>query len=212
MKVITYNIHKCIGMDNKPSLKEIIKYLKKVDADIICLQEVLYPQFLKIKSKLKINGMFACNTKTRGISYGVCTFSKFNIEDSSHMLLTSKKEQRGMLATGYEIQGNTVNIINVHLGLDKYERYNQIDEIISYSNRLSGGIVICGDFNEKNITINKFSDIAVLLGKYKENTFIPSDARIDYIFISKDLNPVKYNVDRVMFSDHYPVVGCIRQM
>lgn len=209
MKIVTYNIHSGMDSNNKLTLNKISKYLKSLDCDVICLQEALYPQFVKLKVDLKMNGKFATNVNKPGMKFGVCTFAKENISSSSHIFLTSKKEQRGFLSIKICKEDRSINIINTHLGLDKHERYVQISEIIDYTFSLTGNIVICGDFNEKNISISNYNDMAVALNKYQIPTFEKSHARIDYIFSDKSLSTKDYCVEIINLSDHYPVIGII---
>lgn len=207
MKVVSYNIHRGTDISKKPTLKEIIKYLHDLDSDIICLQEVLYHQFLKIKSNLGMDGVFAANVDNKAMKYGICTFSKNKIEFSNHLLLSSKKEQRGLLSIKLLIDNKyNVNIINTHLGLDKEERNKQIIEILNFKDRLIGSIIICGDFNDKNISLGSYYDSAVYLNQYKTPTLPKYNARIDYIFVDKNHIPKEYIVDEVLFSDHYPII------
>ncbi|MGO0807192.1 polysaccharide deacetylase family protein, partial [Clostridioides difficile] len=44
-----------------------------VTCDVICLQEVLYPQFLALKAVLNMDGVFATNVKKVNMIYGICT-------------------------------------------------------------------------------------------------------------------------------------------
>ncbi|MEF9991629.1 MAG: endonuclease/exonuclease/phosphatase family protein [Peptostreptococcaceae bacterium] len=213
MKIVTYNIHRGADKKNNPTLNEIGYYLKNLDCDVICLQEVLYNQFKKIKSILKIDGVFVANVKQPGILYGICIFSKYEIKDSAHLFLTSKKEQRGLLSIEINNNSESISIINTHLGLDKLERYNQLNEILDYCNRIGSKSIICGDFNEKNVNITNFIDMAVECDKYKIDTFESLKARIDYIFVDKNINMEKYDyhVDKTNLSDHYPVIVEIKE-
>lgn len=209
MKILTYNIHKGMDSNNAPTLTEIATYLKQGDYDIICLQEVLYNQFKKMKKVLKINGAFVANINKPTMLYGVCIFSKYNIINNTHVLLTSKKEQRGLLSVDLDVKGENISVINTHLGLDKYERCVQISEILDFTNRLNGKIIICGDFNEKNININNFKDCAVECNKYNIPTFEKSQVRIDYIFSNEKVIIKDYYVDNIRLSDHFPVIGMV---
>ena len=38
LRVVTYNIHKCVGLDRLRRPERVIKVLKEIDADIIGLQ------------------------------------------------------------------------------------------------------------------------------------------------------------------------------
>ncbi|MEG0857190.1 MAG: endonuclease/exonuclease/phosphatase family protein [Terrisporobacter sp.] len=208
MKIICYNIHKGMDSYNKITLHKIISYLKSLDADFICLQEVLYSQFIIMKSCLKKKGVFAANVNNEKMKFGVCIFSKYNIEKSDHVFLTSKKEQRGFLCITSNINDNVkINIINTHLGLDKDERANQIDEILEYIDGLDEKNILCGDFNEKNICISDLIDSAVYLEKYNPTY---KTARIDYIFCSKNCIPEDFFVNVINLSDHFPIISIIK--
>ena len=65
--------------NNMFTLNKIIKYLKDIDADIICLQEVLYEQFAILKHNLKMDGVFAANINKLTFMYGVATLSRYEI-------------------------------------------------------------------------------------------------------------------------------------
>ena len=202
MKIVTYNIHKGMDKDNKYTLNKIDKYFKNIDADIICIQEVLYLQFIYLKNYLFMEGHFACNVSNKSIKYGICTLSKQKIINHTHMFLNSKTEQRGILS----IEIENFNIINTHLGLDKAERKQQLDEIINYMNQISTEKILCGDFNEKNISIYDLKDCAIETKKYDEPTFDNTSSRIDYIFIDKKISIVDYIVPKLKLSDHYPII------
>lgn len=200
MKLISYNIH--VGMDEfrRFTLFQLIKYLKEQDADIICLQEVLYYQFNLMKLLLKMDGIFGLHVNNKKVKFGICILSKRKIIESNHFLLTSKKEQRGMLS----INSTDLLIINTHLGLDSDERKLQISEILDFAKGKCDNIIICGDFNEKNINLFSYNDIAKYLSKDMKPTF--NKYRIDYIFMSKNIKPKYYDVDEVFYSDHFPII------
>ena len=200
MKLISYNIH--VGMDEfrRFTLFQLIKYLKEQDADIICLQEVLYYQFNLMKLLLKMDGIFGLHVNNKKVKFGICILSKRKIIESNHFLLTSKKEQRGMLS----INSTDLLIINTHLGLDSDERKLQISEILDFAKGKCDNIIICGDFNEKNINLFSYNDIAKYLSKDMKPTF--NNHRLDYIFMSKNIKPKYYDVDEVFYSDHFPII------
>lgn len=200
MKLISYNIH--VGMDEfrRFTLFQLIKYLKEQDADIICLQEVLYYQFNLMKLLLKMDGIFGLHVNNKKMRFGICILSKRKIIESNHFLLSSKKEQRGLLS----INSTDLLIINTHLGLDSDERKLQISEILDFAKGKCDNIIICGDFNEKNINLFSYNDIAKYLSKDMKPTF--NKYRIDYIFMSKNIKPKYYDVDEVFYSDHFPII------
>ncbi len=212
MKIVTYNIHKGMDKDNRITLDLILKYLSNNDFDIICLQEVLYSQFIIIKNKLMYDGVFATNVDKPMFKYGICTFTKNEVINSKHIFLTSKKEQRGLLHINTRNNENNFEIINTHLGLDIEERIIQIDEILNYMSTLENYKILCGDFNEKNIMISQYYDSAIINNNYNIETLINTTARIDYIFIDKKIKSCSNYVDKINYSDHYPVVTTFDKM
>lgn len=199
-----------MNANNVFTLNKIIKYLKELDADIICLQEILYNQFAILKQSLKLDGVFAANINKPTLMYGIATLSKNEILDKKHIFLKSKGEQRGFLHTNIFSNICSVDVINTHLGLDKDERKEQLNQIVDYTNRLRKAKVICGDFNEKNIFISIFNDSAIYTNNQSIETFEKSNARIDYILVDKSLGIYKYKVDKINLSDHYPIITEIK--
>ncbi len=199
-----------MNANNVFTLNKIIKYLKELDADIICIQEILYSQFAILKQSLKLDGVFAANINKPTLMYGIATLSKNEILDKKHMLLKSKGEQRGFLHTNIFSKIRSVDVINTHLGLDKDERKEQLNQIVDFTNRLRKAKVICGDFNEKNIFISIFNDSAIYTNNQNIATFEKSNARIDYILVDKSLGIYKYKVDKINLSDHYPIITEIK--
>jgi len=200
LKLICYNIHKGMDEFRRITLFQLIGYLKSLDCDVICLQEVLYYQFQLMKILLKMDGIFGLHVNNRKMKFGICILSKNKINYSSHVLLSSKKEQRGLLS----IDIDDKIIINTHLGLDMEERQTQISEILDFAKIQKKNIVICGDFNEKNISLGSYKDVAQYLCKDLYPTFKTS--RIDYVFVSSIIDIKSYEIDQVFYSDHFPII------
>ncbi len=200
MRLICYNIHKGMDEFRRVTLLQLIKYLKSLDADVICLQEVLYYQFNMMKLILRMDGVFAIHVHNKKMKFGICILSKEKIIKSNHILLTSKKEQRGILSIDREDEV----IINTHLGLDSEERKIQISEILDFAKNKGKNIIICGDFNEENINLSSYKDVAKYLFEDRKATF--NKWRIDYIFCSKVTKVKSYQVDQVFYSDHFPIM------
>ena len=200
MRLVCYNIHKGMDEFRRVTLLQLIKYLKSLDADVICLQEVLYYQFNMMKLILKMDGVFAIHVHNKKMKFGICILSKEKIIKSNHILLTSKKEQRGILSIDRENEA----IINTHLGLDSEERKTQISEILNFAKNKDKNIIICGDFNEENINLSSYKDVAKYLFEDRKPTF--NKWRIDYIFCSKVTKVKSYQVDQVFYSDHFPIM------
>ena len=218
VKIVSYNIHSGLNKDMYPTLFDIIEFLRLLEADIICLQEVNESakagfQVSSFKEELNMYSHFGANVVDLGFNYGLVTYSKYKIKSENHIYLTSKREQRGMLHTVVNIDRKKLNIINVHLGVDKKEREIQIKELLSFINTLAEeSYIVVGDFNDGNISIDDtiLSDVAKKLGKANVLTFSLGLDRIDYIFVSPDIEVLDYDVLIENMSDHYPIIANIK--
>lgn len=210
MKILTYNINRATDENNKNTLSKILNYLKEKDFDVICLQEVIYPIFTNLKVKLKMDGVFAANIIRPELLYGICILTKGKVITNNHILLSSKTEQRGFLHANITYNDYKLNIVNTHLGLDKQERILQINEILDYVYNIDGKKIICGDFNENNININSYNDMATYTNNQDLSTFSKLNSRIDYLFTNEKIQINRYTVDKIHYSDHYPIIGEFR--
>lgn len=211
-RVMSYNIHRAKNEKHKNTLNDMIILLNESNADIVCLQEVTKSQHERIREMTKTSAKFVSNAKRAIVSDGVATYSKYPIVESKHVLLTSKNEQRGFLHTSYKIDGKLINVINVHLGLNKSERATQISEILEYIEKLEGETILAGDFNERYVRLDSFTDTGKYHGYGNKPTFEALDTRIDYIFITTNsIYSTTYDVLKTDLSDHYPIITKIRQ-
>ena len=217
VKIVSYNIHSGVDKDMFPTLFDIIYFLKHCDADIICLQEVNESakvgfQVSSLKEELGMYSHFGANVVNLNSNYGLVTYSKYKIIRQNHVYLSSYKEQRGILHTVIDVKGKRVNIINVHLGTNKDEQKLQLKELQEFLDSLKDETyIIAGDFNSENITLNNKSiDVAKKLDKSNTLTFLLGMERIDYIFVSHDIQPINYSVIIKKLSDHYPIIAKIK--
>lgn len=218
LKIVSYNIHSGLNKDMYPTLFDIIDFLKVIDADIICLQEVNESakagfQVSSLKEELKMNSHFGANVVDLGRNYGLVTYSKYPIKSENHIYLSSDREQRGMLHTKVKVRGRDLNVINVHLGVNKDKREIQIKELLDFIKQLENEpYIVVGDFNEGSMDIdsNILKDAAVELNRSNILTFTTGLYRIDYIFVSPNISVLEYEVLIKNMSDHYPIVAKIK--
>lgn len=122
IKIISYNIHSGTDKNMAPTLFDTINFLKKSNADIICLQEVNESskvgfQVSSLKEELNMNLHFGANVVKNNTNYGLATYSKYKIISQKHVYLSSTREQRGFLHTTVRVKDKKLHIINIHLGL-----------------------------------------------------------------------------------------------
>lgn len=163
LRVATYNIHKCQGFDRRVSPQRIVAVIREVDADVVCMQEVVnaaegpahYNQAEEIgKAFPEYTWRFGSNREHRGGTYGNMTLTRLPLRHwHNHDVTKPGREPRGVLQTDIELAGGeTVHIFNVHLGTGLMERRYQAarltgPEVLGSAGR-RGARVVLGDFNE----------------------------------------------------------------
>lgn len=163
VRVVTYNIHKCRGFDRKISPARILAVIQELDADIVCLQEVvnapdaspLFDQAAEIARGLPdYQSCFGANRVLHGGTYGNMTLTRLPLLSwRNHDLTRKGREERGVLQSDIELPGGeALHVFNVHLGTGHMERRFQARLLMSADvlgqNELSGPRLILGDFNE----------------------------------------------------------------
>ena len=76
LRVVTYNVHKCRGLDGRTDVVRIANVLREVDADIAALQEVLDHQAETIAAELGMAFVMGENRKHGGHAYGNALLSR----------------------------------------------------------------------------------------------------------------------------------------
>ncbi len=160
LRVATYNVHKCRGLDRRVRPERIVQVLREIDADVVAMQEVLgahdrgeddHAQFMA--AELGFHSCFGENRRLNGAAYGNLLLSRFPLKlVRNHDISTDGRERRGCLRADIKIAEATFHLFNVHLGTSFLERRRQarklVDADILGDPRLHGARIICGDFNE----------------------------------------------------------------
>ncbi|HTM37670.1 MAG TPA: endonuclease/exonuclease/phosphatase family protein [Terriglobales bacterium] len=163
LRIATYNIHKCRGLDQRTRPDRIARVIAELDADIIAIQEVLdvhngrteFDQVRRIQFLL--NGHEICfgeNRSLHGGRYGNLTLSRFPVKVCENYDITWRhRERRGCLRSDLVLPGGTVlHVFNVHLGTSFIERRHQARLLLGVDvlnrHEYAGPKIVVGDFNE----------------------------------------------------------------
>lgn len=112
-----------------------------------------------------------------------------------------------------KLKAVTTNI-RTRLGRAYRMRAQQVEKVKQYiASQETQGIIICGDFNDTPISYAYHQMKKGLKDAYVSTAFGPGITyhedlflfRIDYIMHSKNISSFKTKVDKVKFSDHYPL-------
>jgi endonuclease/exonuclease/phosphatase family metal-dependent hydrolase len=105
IRVLTYNVHKCRGLDRRVRPGRIADVLREIDPDIIALQEVLSVHGKREDDQADFLaaelGFYSClgeNRRLKGGAYGNLLLSRFPLRAfQNHDITTRGREQRGCL-------------------------------------------------------------------------------------------------------------------
>lgn len=233
IRVATYNIHKCVGIDRRYSPERIADVLAELDADVVGLQEVVchsdrgsrehQAEFLA--HKLGMNFCFGENRKHYGGDYGNVTLSRHPITAfRNYDISVRRREPRGCLRAEIELSlGRRIHFVNLHLGTSFFERRQQVRMLLAEhvldDPSIDGQRIVAGDFNEwtSGLTTRLFKgrfrsvDPKLDLGTGRTFPGIAPILHLDHIYFDPafSLRKAKLHKSRraLLASDHLPIVA-----
>jgi endonuclease/exonuclease/phosphatase family metal-dependent hydrolase len=230
LRVVTYNIHRCRGLDGRTRPQRIAAVLASIDADIIALQEVIGASPLKpgqaaeIGAALGMGWVMAPTRHLRNALFGNVVLSHFPVKHHQQYDL-SWKTCEPRLAQRVDLQideSDVLHFYNVHLGTALLERREQAKKLANLvqDRRVVGPKIMLGDFNEwaralaKDVLAERLHSID--LTKYLRHRrtypgFFPV-VHLDHIYYEGarvEVDKVWLPKDRLalMASDHLPLVA-----
>ena len=233
LRVATYNIHKCIGIDRRYSPERIVEVLRETGADVVALQEVVCHSNLRerdhqarfIAESLEMNYCVGENRLHKGGDYGNATLSRFPIREFHNYDITvMRREPRGCLVTSIEPSEQAgFQFLNLHMGTSFFERRQQARRLVN-SHGLStpepnGRRIIAGDFNEWTTGLTtkllktkyRCVDSKLHLGTSRTFPGIMPLVHLDHIYFDNGFDLIGATVHKtrasLVASDHLPIVA-----
>ncbi len=224
LKVVSYNIHRCIGTDGSYNPNRIVAILHSIKADLIGLQEVdsrlsagtgmsqLDYLGAMLNSKI-IAG--PCIHEENG-HYGNALLTRLPVIDFRLIDLSVRgREPRGALDVDVNFKGRILRVIVTHLGCRGFERRDQIRRLVSFiKNDPKRTTVIMGDFNEwtpmsRGIrTINSHFGMTAALASFPSRFPVFC---LDRIWVLKAVEKPTFHIEKSTLSriasDHLPIVA-----
>ena len=233
IRVATYNVHRCRGMDRRSSVARVTDVIQALDADVVAVQEILRgdaredeeaDQVTFIGEALGYEFAFGQNRPRGAFWFGNATFSRFPIVRHANYDITWRRRQRrGCLRTDLELpDGRTLHVYNVHLGTSYFERPHQARRLVSRdvlkSPTLHGPRVVMGDFNEwtrgvaTRLMGEEFESVDMkLLGRRRTYPGLFPILHLDHLYYDPVLSLRAFRLDRSrlahLASDHLPLVA-----
>lgn len=232
LRVATYNIHRCRGMDRRVVPSRIAEVLRDIGADVVALQEVVGAgpggtgQAEEIGAALGMGWMMAPVRQLRNHLFGNVVMSRFPIVQHGQYDLSWRScEPRGCQRADLDLgDGRTLHVYNVHLGTAVLERRYQAPRLASYvhDHRIAGPKIILGDFNEwmRGLATKTLSslfesvDIHSHLRRRKTYPGIFPVLHLDHIYYEGAVEVLGVELPRsrraLIASDHLPLVANLR--
>lgn len=237
VRIITYNVHGCKGLDGKISAERIARVLARHNPDIIALQELdlhrprsgTVDQTHLIAQYLQMYHQFHPAMRVKEEKYGNAVLSRFPMRVVKAETLPGQdgkagREPRGALWVEVRAHGVNIQLINTHLGLNAGERMKQISCLLGedyiQTARTMGPVILLGDFNAiaSSRVCRKvregMRDVQIdhVDHQPRGTWFGPLPMRrIDHIFVTDDFELVHVDVPRSwldrMASDHLPLIA-----
>lgn len=234
LRVATYNVHRCRGIDGRLRPERIVDVLRQVNADVVALQEVVSGegagddnQARYLGETLGLHWALGENRKLEGAAYGNVVLSRYPLRVvKNHDISVEGRERRGAFHTDVILgPADEVHVFNIHLGTAFVERRHQGRRLseretgILHDRALTGPKIVLGDFNEWTTGL-----ASKLLGAHLKSVEIGQRLRrrrsypgflpllhLDHIYYDGPLELLKLTVHRtrksLIASDHLPLVA-----
>jgi endonuclease/exonuclease/phosphatase family metal-dependent hydrolase len=236
MRVMTYNVHGCVGMDGKRSYERIAAVISQAAPDVVALQELdagrarsgHSHQAQILADLLRMQFHFHPALRVRDEEYGDAILSQFPMTVVRSGALPRGRslldfEPRGALWVAIDVGTHRWNFYNTHLGLGRQERYKQAlalsgEEWLAHAPAHSP-VVLCGDLNSRptsrvlDLLRKTLQDAQLVVNGRHANTFSTGWEFIclDYILASHNIAVRSANVHKTaesrVASDHFPLIA-----
>lgn len=237
MRILTYNVHACVGMDGQLSPDRIARVVAQSGAEIVCLQELDVfrhrsgnrDQAHAIAEYLEMTHQFHPAWHIEQEQFGNAILTRLPMRVVKAKPLHHHKQdrsRRSALWVEIDIDDQTsLQVINTHLSIYPIEQRIQAKQLLEewvQPALLLGPVVLCGDFNARpsSTTCKTFQQSLYDVESFDSNPTHPTLfspfplTRVDHIFVSDGLKPSSNMVMQSRLakvaSDHLPLMSSIK--
>jgi endonuclease/exonuclease/phosphatase family metal-dependent hydrolase len=231
VRVATYNIHRCRGMDGRTRADRIAAVLAGLDADVLALQEVIGAgpggggQAEAIGAALGMGWVMSSTRHLRGALFGNVVLSRHPVRHHAQYDLSWRTcEPRCCQRVDLDVDGVVLHLYNVHLGTAFLERRFQAERLAALvsDRRIAGPKVVLGDFNEwtRGLATTLLSerlqsvDLKQYMKRHRTYPGIFPILHLDHIYYQNAVEVLDVHMPRtrrtLIASDHLPLVADLR--
>lgn len=231
LRVMTYNVHGCMGRDGKTAPHRIARIIARYSPDIVAIQELHMRDAAKqaeiIADKLGMNFYFDSPSAPELGRIGNTVMSHFpmrlvraaqlpKLSERSRLL-----EPRGAVWAEIDFEGQKIQVINTHLSLSSAEGLKQVKNLLGAdwmgNEACVPPVIFCGDLNafpDSKICGQLARKLKNVQGPSQRQRTLPSFyplGLVDHIFISNEFEIKRVEVPHTelerVSSDHLPVIA-----
>ncbi len=231
VRIMTYNVHGCVGLDGKCSPERIARVIARHDADVVTLQELdvgrsrsgCVDQVEQIARRLDMTFHFHPTFLIEDGQYGNAILSRFPmylVKVAPLPQLRKDLEPRGAMWVAIDIGFTKLQLINSHLSIWPAERLLQAEALSGAdwlaNSACSGPVVLCGDFNALPTSPayrkigSVLRDTQLHLNAHRPQNTWMGLGRIDHVFVGPRIQVTGIRVPTTSLdrqsSDHWPLV------
>lgn len=232
LRVATYNVHGCVGIDGQRSEARIAEVIASMNADVVGLQELdanrqrsaHVKQAELIAQQLGWHHIFQPAMQHADEQYGNAIISRYPLKLRRLLELPGEgswycRETRVAISAESETHLGPIHVINTHLGLGRAERWRQA-RFLAEELAADEAVILLGDFNSLpgsrsiKLLAHAIPDVRTVVKTERLHrtypTRLPAIA-VDHIFASNALQPLGITAHRTnlsrLASDHFPLVA-----
>jgi endonuclease/exonuclease/phosphatase family metal-dependent hydrolase len=159
-KIVSYNVHRCVGTDARRDPERVADLLQQLNADVIGLQEVDFnppgeSKLHQLDVLAETTGMTAVaglTIRRTGAEYGNALLTRGTVlAVELHDLSISRREPRGVIDARIMCGDRSIRVLVTHLGLGINERRRQTQvllKILQDGTKQCDVTLVLGDINE----------------------------------------------------------------
>jgi endonuclease/exonuclease/phosphatase family metal-dependent hydrolase len=232
IRVVTYNIHTCVGVDRRYDPHRIAAVLRQIDADIGCLQEVdarpgigsHADQWAYLGEATGCRVILGTGIRDHRRRFANAILTRFPVLTARTIDLTvAGCEPRGAIDADLLVGDRVLRVIATHFGLRAGERLLQanrlmtaLGENLAVSRREADALLLMGDLNEWRGRSGAIRTFDRRLGPSAAARTFPSwlpVLALDRIYadgpaVLSDVSVYRTPLARLA-SDHLPLVGSL---
>ncbi|CAN5299203.1 endonuclease/exonuclease/phosphatase family protein [soil metagenome] len=235
-RLLTYNVHRCVGTDRRLDVDRIVGVIAEHEPDIVCLQELdvgrartgHVDQAEAIAQGLSMSFHFNAAMTVEAEEYGDALLTRFPERLVRKGGLPAMRgipgnEPRGAIWAAIQVGDATLNVINTHLGLVPHEQRLQAAALLGKDwlghADCTGPTILTGDFNATSMTrpyqalCRRLEDCQRQLDMRPTVKTFPSGfpaIRIDHGFVSPHIRATRvfapFSPLARVASDHLPLI------